>query len=284
MKFHQTPKNAITILFILVLSFLLMGKALALGSISDKNGKPISHNRKTLANAEFCATFDDGNLVFRGEGSDNQQGIYIYWNGYLTTIANQNTSVPEGTEKFTKFGLCPAFDENNVVFLAEDSKQEQGIYISIDGFLSTVANRKTRIPNGKGTFMGFGSCLGIDDKDVVFLGDGSENQQGIYIYTGGLLSTVVDRNTPIPGGEGNFVGFGSCAAIDHENVIFLGYGNYNQQGIYSFINDSLFAIADFDTPIPRGKGTFTSFDSVLVNDHANISFPNSSIQSDYQSD
>lgn len=284
MKLSQTLKFVVTILAVLFFSLLLMEKALALSPMSDQNGKPISYNEKTLKDAEFCAPFDDGNLVFRGEGSDNQQGIYIYFNGYLTTIANQNTPIPDSNGKFTQFSFCPVFDEKNVVFIAEDSNREKGIYISIDGFLSTVANNKIRIPNGQGTFTEFGSCLGIDDKNVVFLGYGSENQQGIYIYKGGLLSTVVDRNTSIPRGEGTFVGFGSCAAIDNENVVFWGYGSNNQQGIYSFINDSLFAIADFDTPIPRGKGTFTNFASFVVNHRTNVDFPTSSLQFPSQSD
>ncbi|NES79664.1 MULTISPECIES: hypothetical protein [Okeania] len=56
--------------------------------------------------------------------------------------------MPEGTGKFTQFGICPAFDQDNVVFIAEGSEDQQGIYISIDGFLSKVTNRKTSIPKG----------------------------------------------------------------------------------------------------------------------------------------
>ena len=280
MKISKIIRLATTILLALILSLFLMEKTLALGSIYDENGQSISNQRKTLSNSEFCANFDNGNIVFRGEGRDNQQGIYIYLNGYLTTIANQNTSMPEGTGKFTRFGLCPAFDADNVVFFGEGTEQQEGIYISINGFLSIVANNKIHIPNGQGTFTGFGSCLSIDNKNVVFLGYGDNNQQGIYIYQDGLLSTVANRTTSIPGGKGNFLDFGSCVAIDNEKVVFLGYGRNNQQGIYSFFNDSLFAIADIDTPIPGGKGSFTRFSSVVVNDQTNVSFPASSSQSD----
>lgn len=275
---------ALTILATLFLSLLIIEKALALNPISDKNSNLTFEQRNIFTNSEFCLNLKDGNIVFRGEGNDNQQGIYVYVNGYLTTIANEKTPMPEGTGNFTRFSFCPAFDRDNVVFLAEGSEHQQGVYISIDGFLSMVANRKTRIPNGKETFTEFGSCLDIDDENVVFVGYGDNNQQGVYIYEGGLLSTVVDRTTPIPRGEGTFQGFGSCAAINNENVVFLGYGSNNQQGIYTVVNDSLFAIADFDTPIPRGKGTFTSFGSFLMNENADVSFPTSSTQFDFQAD
>ncbi len=259
---RQIIKLGIPILLGLFFSILLMGNTLALNSIDDGKSQPISNYRKTLTDAKFCPTFDDGKIVFRGEGRNNQQGIYVYLNGYLKTIANQNTPMPEGTGKFTDFGLCPASNRDNVVFIAEGSGHQQGIYISIDGFLLTVVNKKTYIPNGQGKFTGFGPCLDIDNENVVFLGYGKQNQQGIYVYQGGLLSTIADRTTPIPGGKGTFTDFGYCAAIDHEKVIFWGYGTNNQQGIYTFFNDSLFAIADVSTPIPRGEGSFTSFASM----------------------
>ncbi|MGB3508923.1 MAG: hypothetical protein WBA93_06725 [Microcoleaceae cyanobacterium] len=280
MKISKIIGLAVTILATLFLSLFIMEKAWALNPMFDENSNLNFEQRKIFTNSEFCLNLNNSNIVFRGEGNNNQQGIYVYLNGYLTTIANQNTPMPEGTGKFTRFGFCPKLDRDNVVFTAEGSEQQQGIYISIDGFLSPVTNRKTRIPNGQGTFTEFGYCLGIDDEKVVFLGYGDNNQQGVYIYEGGLLSTVVDRTTPIPRGEGTFTGFGSCAAINHENVVFLGYGSNNQQGIYTLVNDSLFAIADFDTPIPRGKGTFTGFGSFLVNDNANVSFPTSSFNNE----
>ncbi|NET28351.1 hypothetical protein [Okeania sp. SIO1I7] len=259
MKMNQIIRLIITTLVGLIFSLLLMGKALALSQIYDENSQSISQYRKTLTDAKFCASIENGNVVFRGEGNNNQQGIYLYMNGYLKTIANQNTSIPEGTGKFTQFGICPAFDQDNVVFIAQGSEDQQGIYISIDGFLSKVTNRKTSIPNGQGTFTEFGSCLAIKNESVVFTANGNNNQQGIYIYQGGLLSTIVDRTTFIPGGKGTFTDFGSCAAIDNEKVLFLGYGENNQQGIYTYFNDSLFAIVDINTPIPGGKDSFTSY-------------------------
>lgn len=262
MKISQIIRLVIITLVGLIFSLLLMGKTLALSQIYDKNSQSISQSRKTLTEAKFCASFENGNFVFRGEGNNNQKGIYLYMNGYLKTIANQNTLMPEGTGKFTQFGICPAFDKDNVVFIAQGSEEQQGVYISQDGFLSKVTNRKTSIPNGQGKFTEFGSCLDIDNENVVFIANGNNNQQGIYIYQGGLLSTIVDRTTSIPGGKGNFIGFGSCPAIDNQKVLFLGYGDNNQQGIYTYFNDSLFAIADIDTPIPGGKDSFTSFGSM----------------------
>ena len=261
MKINQIIKSSIIILAVLFLSLFPNKTTLAVSQIDNHNSQLIPKN-KTIISRKFCANIDDGNVVFQGEGRENQQGIYLYKNGYLTTIANQNTPLPEGTEKFTQFDSCPVFDRDNVVFIAEGNEHQQGIYISMGGFLSIVANSKTRIPNGEGTFTKFGSCLDIDNQSVVFVGYGQKNQQGIYISQGGLLSKVADRVTQIPGGKGTFTSFASCATLDNEKVVFWGYGANNQQGIYIYFNDSIFAIADIETPIPRGRGSFTSFGSI----------------------
>lgn len=263
MKINQIIRLGIIILFGLFLSILPIKTSLAVSQIDNHHSQNFPQNKTILNNGKFCTTIiDNGNVVFQGEGRENQQGIYLYHNGYLTTIANQNTPLPEGTGKFTEFDICPVFDRDNVVFIAEGNEHQQGIYISMDGFLSIVANSKTHIPNGKGTFTKFGSCLDIDNQSVVFVGYGQRNQQGIYIYQGGLLLKVADRITQIPGGQGNFTGFGTCATLDNEKVVFWGYGDNNQQGIYIYFNDSTFAVADIETPIPRGKDSFTSFGSI----------------------
>ena len=44
------------------------------------------------------------------------------------------------------------------------------------------------------------------------------------------LGVVADLNTPIPGGSGNFTGFGFSPSLDGGNVAFFGFGSGGQAG------------------------------------------------------
>jgi hypothetical protein len=103
-----------------------------------------------------------------------------------------------------------------------------------------------------------------------------------YIASGtGETVTLVDRNTPIPQGEGTFTSFGyeispgkvellaTPKTIGGRNAVFLGKGINQQEGVYLFNNNSpqanLTMIAKAGQPAP---GTLTTF-KPITRDNAN---------------
>lgn len=80
------------------------------------------------------------------------------------------------------------------------------------------------------------------------------------------VSTVADKNTPIPDGTGNFGCLvGSSISISGSNVAFWGSGFRppffcEPSGIYLFDGTTLIKVADTSTAIPDGSGTFVTFD------------------------
>lgn len=68
---------------------------------------------------------------------------------------------------------------------------------------------------------------------------------------------IADTSTPIPGGAGTFTQLagGDKPVLSQGNVAFRGVGD-NQDGIYRWMNGVLEVIADTNTPIPGGTGTF----------------------------
>ena len=129
-----------------------------------------------------------------------------------------------------------SIDGDSAVFQAVGSNGQRGFYKSSNGILSTIADKNTAIPGGIGTFYSVDSAI-INDSNVVFKGNiaganFSFVPQGIYIKRGDTpLEVVVDRNTTIPSGTGNFTGFGSLG-LNKNNVAFIGSGTSGQQGIY----------------------------------------------------
>ncbi len=70
------------------------------------------------------------------------------------------------------------------------------------------------------------------------------------------FTKVADTNTPIPGGTGTFEGFGD-PSLDGGKVAFAGKtANEIIHGIYTNVSGSLVRVADANTPIPDGTGTF----------------------------
>ncbi|MBD2776867.1 DUF7453 family protein [Iningainema tapete] len=186
------------------------------------------------------------NLVFTASGASGQQGIYkISGDGVVQLIADTNTSIPNGTGNFISFSNF-VVDENNVVFTARGTNQQQGIYkISGDGVLQVIADKNTAIPGGTGNFINFSNLfLTTNGRNVIFITTSSTNQpNGIYISRDGLLQVLVDKNTNIPGTNSKFSGIGNTV-IDGDNVAFLG-----DFGIYALIGDRLLKVADLDSKI-----------------------------------
>jgi hypothetical protein len=109
-----------------------------------------------------------------------------------------------------------------------------------------VADLNTAIPGGSGNFTSFipGNPVmpAIDGTRVAFLGTGSGGQQGIYVsipsdpIIPGNPVKIADTATAIPGGAGNFTGFGANG----------------HQGIYDMTGGSLLNVVDL-TEIRDGR-------------------------------
>lgn len=199
------------------------------------------------------ASLDGQDVSFKGDGTD-QSGIYARIGGSLGTIADLSTSIPAGTGQFTGFGTYPpSIDGGTVVFAASGSSSQSGIYADTTGSLSVVADTGTAIPGGSGNFVIF-DIPSLDAGDVAFRGFGS-GQGGIYTRIDDVFDVVIDLTTPIPGGTGNFSSFG-MASISVGSVALRAGPSYQEVGVYSDIGGSLDVVADTNTPIPNGTGTF----------------------------
>lgn len=180
----------------------------------------------------------NGAVAFFGAGGNGQQGIYAQVNSSLVRVADTGTAIPAGTGSFTGFGdfsLCPV-NARRIGFVGLGSGDQAGVYSYVGGSLSMVADTATLIPDGVGTFTGFGglSLLPQDPSRplrAAFMGSGTDGQQGVYSTASGSLARVADRNTPIPGGTGKFTGFGALSTASGHTA-FIGLGSGGQKGIY----------------------------------------------------
>jgi len=91
---------------------------------------------------------------------------------------------------------------------------------------------------------------------------------------------IVDTNTAIPGGSGNFISFtDSFVSVDQGDVAFdaiIGTDDSGgpASGIYTYIGGNLGKVADLDTPLPGGTGNFTNAHEPCLDD-GNVAFAGS---------
>jgi hypothetical protein len=183
------------------------------------------------------AVVSDGTIAFKGLGPGFDEGIYAFDGSTLGKVVDRNTPIPDAKGTFYDFGL-PVTSDGYVSFLGVSESQKQGLYLFDGSALTRVADTSTAVAGGAGTFARF-SDPALSGRQVVFKGEGSLGEQGIYFSNGTTLSAVADDNTPIPAGPGTLIGFTSTPMISDNHVVFGARGSLGQEGIYAASRESI---------------------------------------------
>jgi hypothetical protein len=222
-------------------------------------------------------SLDNGTVAFQGFGLSEARGIYAAdASGTLRLVADRNTPIPGGTGSFESF-FPPSVDKNGSLAIhAFGPSSQQGIYLAAPGeALRVIADRNTDIPGGTGNFTSFFGSPSISSGKVAFTsGFGPSGEQRIYPAEPGLR-VVADTSTAIPGGTGNFDTFSSEGpSLDNDSVAFHGQGPILvPMGIYlSDPDGTLRVVADSNTPVPGGTGSFNFFQFPPSLDDGSVAF------------
>lgn len=301
---RQTTITTITILTVLIAA----GEAhcgtvdVAFTKIVDTN-TPYPGSTGTF-NYLYNPSISEGYVSFRGARVSYDTGIFSVDPSATMTAVVRSSDPLFGNGYLNGFySFYVAADGADVAFPAQGSFGANGIFASVGGTIKRIADLNTAIPGGTGFFTGFNldanTRVAIDDGNVVFRGDGSNGQQGIYVGNGNSLSKVADRNTFVPN-YGYFGSFGPMA-IDAGVIAFQGSSRTNLPGIflseaggftmvsseratslayqdnvlaflspssvYRYVDGSAIKIADTKTAVPDGAGnTFSWFYDVSTAD------------------
>jgi RNA polymerase sigma factor (sigma-70 family) len=167
------------------------------GNFSDFSAVSLSQNR-----VYFQASSGGATGPISGVYSASNNG------GSLATVADTNTPIPGGSGNFTKI-YSPGVNGSNVAFIGLGNAGYQGVFVAPNGgaSVSRLVDTSTPVPNGTGNFVEFipssgsGKATPMNSSAVAFYGRGSAST-GLYAMSinGGSVSTIVDSNTPFPGG------------------------------------------------------------------------------------
>jgi hypothetical protein len=162
---------------------------------------------------------DAGAVYFYGQrGTD--KGIHRNESGTIDIVFDADVQMPGGVSDLDSFRF--AAGDGGVAFEGNGMWGEEGVYRVLPGSLEIVADWMTPVPDGPDLFTDFSWGVAVQGGRVVFTAGGSSSH-GIYEYESGTLSTLVDRNTAVPGSPTvSFDGFG-FVSLDGDDTAFEAY-------------------------------------------------------------
>ncbi len=164
---------------------------------------------------------DGRKAIFWGGGNGGQFGIYVVdlQSDQMTVVADHTTSPPGTNLHFAELYTGTSARNGVVSFIgawSQGSTRFEAVYL-YDGTIAQVADFQTTIPESSETFQHF-QLPANWGRRVLFTGYG-QSQSGIYLAEFGL-SSIVDRNTLLPG--------------DFEGLLFFNFGAIDEHSEYFF--------------------------------------------------
>jgi len=194
-------------------------------------------------NIEYSQSF--GSAQFYGDGIhylalDNQYlngGLYYSAGAPPADVVSPTFVLPDsfGTVETVEYNFRNnAADGSSIV--AIKTIDDKLAYLKVDaaGMVSILFDASvTKIPNsGDLDFSRLGEANSVGSK-VAFIGIHNNSEgvpvfRGGYVLENGVLSTIADTNTILPGGVGSFDGSSSQVGFDGTTVAFWGIHGSNQ--------------------------------------------------------
>jgi hypothetical protein len=183
-------------------------------------------NFSFLAMGDLSAT----TVAFRGF-SGGAQGLFIApFGSSLITAADTSTPLPGGNGNFEYFDSPLSLSGTDLAFHGGGGGDD-AIFLFHNGARIRIADLKTFIPSGTGTFTSFYPLVATDGGIVAFLGYGIGGQRGIYSYEGGVLEKVLDLNTTLDGKSVSDLFFYS-EGLDARNLLFQANFTDGSSGLF----------------------------------------------------
>lgn len=228
------------------------------GTLTGFNGFALDHGE-----AWFNASGTGGESLFRWQSGSYGRVLSGGMKIGARTISSSGgfTLVPGGA------------DGGALAFVAKFTDTTSGLYVttnvppvtnSFTLALTNIVSTNTLLPGGSGNVTFAGSAL-LWRGGVVFNASGTNNQGGIYRWSNGALSVVINRAMLYPGTATNIFSYAVYASDDTRLLIGLSTQD-GRAGVFSYDGTTLTPLVDTTTAIPGGSyGNFTAINIARIN-------------------
>lgn len=203
-------------------------------------------------------------IVFGGSQREGVTGLYRAQGDSIQTLVDSNTLIPEGEGNFASIGEY-ASSNGGVAFIGYGSDFQPGVFLANGGL-----QRIGPVDFGPDSYYELRE-LAMDGQNVVYGGapyalDG-QRPPTLFLFDGNDTRTPISSGTPIPGTEEQTFTEFAFPALTGNSLAFVG-SNFTRGGgpddlygvyVLSLSDGTLQVVADSNTPIPRGEGTFGQY-------------------------
>jgi hypothetical protein len=182
--------------------------------------------------------------------------IFTVTGGVSTSIAKVGSAAPVGTFDSNAFSTSPSsigLNGQRVSFAATYA-EGVGIFSGLGGPLTLIAKTGMATPEGPLTVVSTNTGTSVSNGNVVFQGSYAGNQRGLFMGSGGALTTIANYGDAIP--SGLITGLGEPAI--YGNRVAFTAGSNNGAGIYTGTGGALTTIVERGDPVPGSNLIFAS--------------------------
>jgi PEP-CTERM motif len=203
-----------------------------------------------------------GNMAFTNVQNLSDRAAYSYIGGLFATVADSSTLVPGGGgDTFLSAAARGIDSDGTVLFGGSVAGVGRQIYTRQGDVFTYITGPGVTMPGRSEPFASFGGGadgnMDIDDGDVVFVGYGDieveivgtetllRRSSGIYMWSGGVLTKILDSDDPVPGmpgstfqtlqSSGGFMDPFHSIAYEDGHLVFLAF--VDPDGDYSTDNE-----------------------------------------------
>lgn len=227
-----------------------------------------------------------GDVVFintlSGATPSTSQSLWMTQSGALTLLARSGTPAPGTSFNFSGFAAPnPITSAGEAAFAGQLTSGSGGLWRGSPGSVNLIATNGTAAPGaGPGaTFFSFGNAPVFNDANQVAFSARVDSPsifdslpQGIWIDSGGTLTSVVVRGQSAPGsGGGTFLNVSEPKINDAGSVAFRGLLTDGRFGIWVNEESGLTPALIVGQPAPGAPGrTINSVDFPTIGGNGNI--------------
>lgn len=215
----------------------------------------------------YGSTFlSDGKVVFAGNGSGFESGLYAWTNGAVIKLYDNTTIMPGRSDTFERFGW-PTVVGNQFAFLGFQSYSNanfdddyRAVYISSNSVLTKLADTNSLLPHVGGNFRGSSSQVAFDGTNVSWWAWNSSDSNGIFrVSPTGVITNLADTLTVNPATSQNFDGFISPPTAFDGRTYLVGHDtSFKTTLLYHDLASPLTVIVKPGDVIPSRGMTFDS--------------------------
>lgn len=182
---------------------------------------------------------DGGRILFHNWNSPSMSGLYLWDESGIERLADSLTPPPGRPSPLANYQYA-AFDDGNAAYVgySYEPALTSGVYFSTPSQTFEIAKEGELAPGALWRFLRFDD-VSIDGTDIAFRGADSvfQTNSAVYFWSGGVLTTIADFNTPVPDAPGRFDHF-FTTSVSEGNVLFWGKSD-DKRGIYVWYEGKL---------------------------------------------